>query len=278
MRSLNSFQKYHLGSNCLIDDRIRIIHLIRGDGTGRFFHTFDAGFLAGEQNTTGIYGGLPDIGDVNALKSVLYSLADRSVRKWVSDHFFTKNFLLSTLGFFVCYLFMTFVIRDPIPVLDELLFSSVTGTVLYRYLLFRDGKSKAAMELRVMNKQQIDHIHLYPVKELEEVEEWIAAVEASKNPEEIAKLINSSPFSPGVLKTPVRAVLAEWYKGAKGILNRLKRNIHISAAQPVALSRIFSLLKREPENGVFLLLLAMLDHQAQTLVPEKDTGESAETE
>ena len=78
----------------------------------------------------------------------LYTAIDFSVDRWIQDKQYVPRLLVSALVFMVVYFFMSLVIRDPIPIVDELLISSGLTIFCWITLAKRDTRSSIAIKRR----------------------------------------------------------------------------------------------------------------------------------
>jgi hypothetical protein len=86
----------------------------------------------------------------------LYTGIDRGVNSWIQELKYIPRFINSALAFLVVYFFMSFVVRDPIPVIDELLIGAAAAVGVYLFTAARNKKSDIAMKKRVELKNQAD--------------------------------------------------------------------------------------------------------------------------
>jgi hypothetical protein len=84
---------------------------------------------------------------------VLYTQLDRGVDRWIQDARYLPRLLLSALAFLITYFFFSLAVRDPLPMVDELLIAGGVSVGLAVYLSRRDKKSDMAMKRRLELKQ-----------------------------------------------------------------------------------------------------------------------------
>lgn len=83
----------------------------------------------------------------------LYSQIDRGVDRWIQDRRYVPRLLVSAGVFLVVYFFFSLAVRDPLPMIDELVLAlggSITVGVL---MARRDKQSELAMKRRLELKQ-----------------------------------------------------------------------------------------------------------------------------
>jgi len=78
----------------------------------------------------------------------LYSAIDFSVDRWIQDKQYIPRLLICAVVFLVTYFFMSLAIRDPIPMVDEMLVSSALTIFCWVVLAKRDTRSSVALQRR----------------------------------------------------------------------------------------------------------------------------------
>ncbi|MGM0431328.1 MAG: hypothetical protein ACQEQU_01280 [Spirochaetota bacterium] len=86
----------------------------------------------------------------------LYSLIDRAVDAWIQELKYIPRLLNSAAAFLVLYFFFSFVVRDPIPIVDEILFSGAGAFGVYVWTARRNRKSDIAQKRRTELKRLAD--------------------------------------------------------------------------------------------------------------------------
>ncbi len=84
----------------------------------------------------------------------LYSAIDFYVDRWIQDKQYIPRLLICAVVFMVTYFFMSLAIRDPIPMLDEMLVSSGLTLFCWIALAKRDTRSSVARQRRYELKGQ----------------------------------------------------------------------------------------------------------------------------
>ncbi|HOV65125.1 MAG TPA: hypothetical protein PLG43_14730, partial [Spirochaetia bacterium] len=104
------------------------------------------------------FGREPHVDALTRFRGELYKLTDEAVRLWIADKKFLLRFTISALAFLVTYLFFSLFIRDPLPMIDELVLGILAAIGCYSLLLKRDLTSSQAVKKRVELKNLIDAI------------------------------------------------------------------------------------------------------------------------
>lgn len=83
----------------------------------------------------------------------LYTQIDRGVDRWIQDARYLPRLLISAAVFLITYFFFSLAVRDPVPMVDELVIASglALGTAIW--LSRKDKKSEMAMKRRLEQKQ-----------------------------------------------------------------------------------------------------------------------------
>ncbi len=160
---------------------LHIFHLYRKDGTSLFLHPFlDRQKVIerlDKEELEGLYGKEPRVESLTLFRNELYRIIEEEVKSWVSEARFIPRFLMSAGIFVVAYFFLTFVVRDPLPMVDELAISLGGGILAYILLGRRDMRSQSALKKRIALRQKVDNIRFVESDFVKEVEEALHAKE-----------------------------------------------------------------------------------------------------
>jgi hypothetical protein len=144
------------------NQRLFIFHIFRNDGTSLFLHPFGRPERIVRQlescTLEGRYGREPRVEALTLLRNELYRRIELGVKSWLSDVRFIPKFLLASLVFVVTYFFMSYVVRDPVPVIDEVAIGLAAAVVVFVLQGRRDAASKAAMKKRVDLRVVVDRV------------------------------------------------------------------------------------------------------------------------
>ncbi|MDX9809991.1 MAG: hypothetical protein WCR91_08680 [Sphaerochaetaceae bacterium] len=103
----------------------------------------------------------------------LYKHIDRGVDRWIQDARYLPRLLLCALAFLVTYFFFSLAVRDPIPMVDELLIAGFVAFLLGMFLSSRDKKSDLAMKKRLEIKQNASRADFVVLEGLESYEKYL---------------------------------------------------------------------------------------------------------
>ena len=154
--------------------RVFVFHVRRKDGTPLFLHPFSSPARLTEllpaAEIAGRYGAEPAVESLTHLRSELYRMVDAAVRLWIGELRFIPRFLLSTAVFLVVYFIASYFIRDPLPILDEIVLGLVGAVITYVWLGKRYGASSEAARRRGELRGAVDRIAFTESKFLVRVE------------------------------------------------------------------------------------------------------------
>ena len=143
-------------------DRVYIFHIFRKDGTSLFLNSFGGpGKIVNvleKSDVEGRYGMEPRVEALTMFRNELYRQIEVGVKNWLSDVRFIPKFLISALAFVVVYFFMSFVVRDPLPVIDEVAIGLAAAVGAFFLQGRRDINSEAATKKRLDLRVIVDRI------------------------------------------------------------------------------------------------------------------------
>ncbi len=141
---------------------VHIIHVYRRDGSPLFLHPFGGkrrivDILEGRE-VDGLYGREPRVESLTMFRNELYRIIERDVKEWISEIRFLPRFLIASAVFVLAYLFFALVVRDPLPVIDEIGLALGGAIVTYLFVGKRDLRSGAASKRRTGLRTKVDNI------------------------------------------------------------------------------------------------------------------------
>lgn len=83
----------------------------------------------------------------------LYAQIDRGVDRWIQDARYLPRLLISAAVFLITYFFFSLAVRDPLPMVDELVIATALAIGVAIWLSRRDKKGEMAMKRRLELKQ-----------------------------------------------------------------------------------------------------------------------------
>jgi hypothetical protein len=201
-----------------------IFHINRGGTRPALLHSLKEGkeFLSRLESCTihGRYGKEPRVESITLLRNDLYRLAETAVKLWVCELRFLPRFLISAGVFLVAYFFASFVIRDPLPVIDELIIGLAASVLTYFLIGKRFLSSRTAEEKRGDLYTIIDGIAFTESAFVTKAEELLAAFDANESAE-LLRIYNAA-CADEAESAALLTLLPEWEEEAEALEACLK--------------------------------------------------------
>ena len=177
-------------------ERIPIFHLYRKDGASLFLHPFGSTEkvidLMEKSEFEGKFGEEPRVESLTMFRNDLYRIIEDQVKNWVSEMRFIPKFLVSAGLFLVSYLFFSLVVRDPLPMVDEILISIGVAVLTYIMMGRRDQRSNVSLKKRMDLRTVVDRIVFNESPFVKQVESALHKNE-SESTEKIIEYMMSPP-------------------------------------------------------------------------------------
>lgn len=152
----------------------------------------------------------------------LYNQIDRGVDRWIVDARYVPRLLISAAVFLVVYFFFSLAVRDPIPVLDELILGLGAAIATGVFISRRDKKSDMAMRRRLELKQAALRSEFDLIEGLGNLEEYLDEMMKSETLDLADQLTLTKKSQLKVLKIENKG---EWIGEVREML---KRHIELS--------------------------------------------------
>lgn len=104
----------------------------------------------------------------------LYTQIDKGVDRWIQDYRYFPRLIAAALVFLIAYFFFSLAIRDPIPMVDELLLAGGLAVATAVFIARRDKQSDLAMKKRLELKQQASRSDFVILEELGAYERYLS--------------------------------------------------------------------------------------------------------
>jgi hypothetical protein len=121
----------------------------------------------------------------------MYRRIEEDVRDWMAEKRFLPRFLSGAGAFLGTYLLFSLVIRDPIPMADELLLATGASLITYFLLGRRDLRSEEASQRRIALRNKVDSAVFTQSPFVREVEESLQRYDRAPR-EELVERLNSA--------------------------------------------------------------------------------------
>ena len=146
----------------VIDKKVFIFHIRKADNSGLFLHPFENFEKMISKGSSlfveGKYGEEPVIESLTAFRNKLYRIVESSVNNWITESRFVPRFIGSAAVFLITYFLLSFGIRDPLPMFDEIAAGLVAGVLFYIIMGKKYKKSVPASRLRGHYRGVVDRI------------------------------------------------------------------------------------------------------------------------
>lgn len=167
----------------MTNEKTFIFHIRGQDGVALFLHPL-AGTLEWIERLKnypleGRYGAAPRVESINLFREELQGILQKAIRRWAANRWFPERFVLAALAFLLAYFFFSYVIRDPIPVIDELVLSFLAGFFSFRGLAKRYYAREEVARLSEEIRGRIDRIHFEESPLVRNIETLLEELEGS---------------------------------------------------------------------------------------------------
>lgn len=174
--------------------QLSLYHLTRANGDPLFIHPFNTGgstfALLKASEVVGHYGQEPRVESLTMFRNRMYRRIEEDVRDWIAEKRFMPRFLSGAAAFLGTYLLFSLVVRDPIPMVDELLLAAGASLLTYFLLGRRDLRSEEASQRRIALRNKVDAAVFSQSPFVREVEESLQRYDNTPR-EELVERLNS---------------------------------------------------------------------------------------
>lgn len=257
--------------------RIYLFHLSRKDGRAFFLDPFHASVdlipLLENTEIISLYGREPRVEEITHLRNDLYRRVEAAVKNWVAEQRFIPRFLASSGVFLFTYLFLSLAVRDPLPMIDELLIALGVALALYFYLARRDLSSTGSSKKRADLRSKIDSIYFAEDEFVKEVEKNLHRVETESPQQVLESLIASTDSFYTHLNAEAAAQLARYLEvrlGSRELKRQERRLKEFSRGRRESAGKDLESLSRQFSNRKIDLSLFALYHGIK-----QDSGKSS---
>jgi hypothetical protein len=176
-----------------------LFHIHRKDGSSLLLHPLSPPAkvveLLEKGPLEGRYGIEPPVEALSGFRDELYRQVEAGVRRWLADLRFVPKFLLASGAFVAAYLFFSIVVRDPLPVIDEVVLGVAAAALTFVLLGRRDLASRRAAKKRLDLRMVVDRITFRESEFVKRVELALHSAEG----QDVVQVVRRSlePFAPG---------------------------------------------------------------------------------
>jgi hypothetical protein len=185
-------------------EKTYIFHLHRKDGSSLLLHPLFPPAKVVEtlekSPLEGRYGREPRVEVLTGLRDELYRQVELGVRHWLDDLRFIPKFLIASGAFVAAYLFFSIVVRDPLPVIDEVVLGLIAGVASFVLIGRRDRASQRAAKKRLDLRQVVDRIAFRESRFMKTVEDALHSAEGQSVEQVVRRIVE--PFGQGPQQSP----------------------------------------------------------------------------
>jgi hypothetical protein len=185
-------------------EKTYIFHLHRKDGSSLLLHPLFPPAKVVEtlekSPLEGRYGREPRVEVLTSLRDELYRQVELGVRHWLDDLRFIPKFLIASGAFVAAYLFFSIVVRDPLPVIDEVVLGLIAAVGSFVLIGRRDRASPRAAKKRVELRQVVDRIAFRESRFVKTVEEALHSAEGQSVEQVVRRIVE--PLGQGAQQSP----------------------------------------------------------------------------
>lgn len=178
-----------------VSGQLSLYHLTRANGDPIFIHPFSESgstfLLLKATEVVGHYGQEPRVESLTMFRNRMYRRIEEDVKDWIAEKRFIPRFLSGAGAFLGIYLLFSLVIRDPIPMVDELLLATGGSLITYFLLGRRDLRSEEASQRRIALRNKVDGAIFTQNPFVREIEESLQQYDQTSR-EELVERLNSA--------------------------------------------------------------------------------------
>ena len=208
--------------------------------------------LRTEDNIEGRYGADPEVDAMVLVRNLLYARIDREVQEWSSEKHFFPRFIASLVVFFIVFFVMAWMIRDVIPLVDELLAATGASVATYFIIGRRKLVSKPVLEQKIILKKRVDTIRFNQSNVITVLEKIFRTINDSDGPISATDISEDYREIRELLADPVCKQEVEQLSEALSLPAARKRRLKMRIANnPLAEAR-------GTEENLYVLTLSLL--------------------
>ncbi|MBK5200026.1 MAG: hypothetical protein JJE21_00645 [Spirochaetaceae bacterium] len=122
-----------------------------------FYKDKEIGNKDGEDSVVFFSSSSVNSSEIDESRIYTYKEIDNSVELWIQEKRYFPRLIISAFVFLIVYFFMSLVIRDPIPMLDELVGSTIASIAMWYYISTKDKKGPITNKKKLEIKRAISN-------------------------------------------------------------------------------------------------------------------------
>lgn len=117
-----------------------------------------------------------EAGELDVLEKEVFSQIDRGINRWIQDVKYFPRLFLSAATFLVVYFALSFAVRDPIPVFDELVAGIIAAAAVWVGMERKAIASDSSIRQRLELKQRVSDAEILIDQSVFDIESWLSDV------------------------------------------------------------------------------------------------------
>lgn len=102
-----------------------------------------------------------------------YKVVDDSVNLWIQEKRYFPRLLISSFTFLLMYFFLSLVIRDPLPIFDEIIGSFVAAVLMWSFITKKDKQSAIANKKKLEIKREVSNAPFDIIEDIYVIEQYL---------------------------------------------------------------------------------------------------------
>lgn len=119
-----------------------------------------------------------------------YNNVDNSVELWIQEKRYFPRLIVSAFTFLIVYFFMSLVLRDPIPMLDELVGSTIATVAMWLFISKKDKMGPLTNKKKLEIKREVSNAEFKELEGLSTIEAYLDNLRSLDNIDLSDRLLN----------------------------------------------------------------------------------------
>lgn len=200
-----------------------------------------------------------DDDEVQKVDHELYACIDAGINRWVQDTKYFPHLFISAFIFLVVYFFFAFVVRDPVPVIDEMALAGLGAALSWGLMVRHDKNDPKVMKKREELKRRAGAYKPALDSDLSAIEDALEDLDRTKSLELSEMAVGLRPDNRSLhCPEKLRALLLNHLKRNERGLDELLEKAQIARKNGMERERVSQSLFKEAHKGSDLALLCLI--------------------
>jgi hypothetical protein len=155
-----------------------------------FFKDKTIGSKEGEEEVVFYTSGATSEEERDESRLYTYKAVDNSVELWIQEKRYFPRLVASAFTFLVVYFFMSLVLRDPIPMLDELVGATAATIAVWYFISKKDKKGPITNKKKLEIKREVSNAEFKELEGLTVIEAYLDNLRSLDNIDLSDRLLN----------------------------------------------------------------------------------------